>query len=311
VTKAGFRRSVPKSGLLLVMVLTIAAGATGQDVLTVPFNLERDKVIIPTSVNGSRPLKLILDTGMGFDGVYLFHKSALGLIDTTGAIEVRVPGAGGGEPSTATMIETGRLGFGEVSVTGQRVLVSHSPHTQSFPTDGVIGWNLFGHYVVEIDYDRQRILLRDTAYVPTDSSWARVPVEMRRNLPFFDLTVEVTSGEVVPMRVYIDLASSDALELLVSPAQKFTMPDNLEEGYLATGLSGDIHGQTGRSERARIGEFEVHDIPTVFAPAAVRSKQEGADGILGNAFVRRFNIIFDYPHSSLWIRPNKTFDLPF
>jgi hypothetical protein len=302
-------------GILIGMVLitlTILAGAVAaKEDLIVPFNIDRNKVIIPTSVNGSPPLLLILDTGMGFDGVYLFHNDALGLIDTTGAIEVRVPGAGSGEASKATMIETGRIGFGDVTVGDQRVIVSHSEHTQSFPTDGVIGWNLFGHYIVEIDYDSQRIFLHDTTYAPPDSGWTMLPVELRNNLPFFDVTVQVIAGEVVPMQVYIDLASGDALELLVHPKQKFTMPKDLTPGNLGTGLSGDINGYSGRSVRMQIGGYELHDIRTSFAPAKVRSKQGDTDGILGDDLIRRFNIIFDYPHSRLYIRPNKTFELPF
>lgn len=291
--------------------MAASSQSAAQEAPAVPFDLDRNRIIVPTSVNGSQPLRLILDTGMGFDGVYLFHKEALNLIDTTGAIEVRVPGAGGGEPSTATMIETGRIVFGDVSVAGQRVIVSHSQHTQRFPTDGVIGWNLFGHYIVEIDYDQLRIFLHDTAYAPSDSDWVSVPIELKNNLPFFDVTVEVIAHEVKPMRVYIDLASGDALELLVHQGQIFTMPDSLVASNLGTGLSGDINGQYGRSVRLQIGGYDLYDIRTAFAPREVRSKQKGADGILGNDLIRRFNIIFDYPHSRLLLRPDKTFRVPF
>jgi len=296
---------------MLIIAMTAPAQIIAQETPEVPFNLDRSKVIVPTSVNGSEPLRLILDTGMGFDGVYLFHEELLDLIDTTGSIEVRVPGAGGGEPSTATMIENGQIDFGDVSVTGQRIIVSHSAHTQGFPTDGVIGWNFFGHYIVEIDYDQQLILLHDTTYAPPDSIWVIIPVEMKKNLPFFEVTAEVIPHEVSQMQVYIDLASSEALELLVHKDQKFTMPDSLMQSNLGTGLSGDINGQYGRSERIQIGGYDLHNIRTAFAPASVRSKQEGADGILGNDLIRRFNIIFDYPHSRLLIKPNQTFDAPF
>jgi hypothetical protein len=108
---------------ILIIVLTIPVSAFGAEIPKVPFTLDRNRIIIPTSVNGSQPLKLILDTGMRFDGVYLFHESALKLIDTTGAVEARVPGAGVGEASVTTMIETGHVKFGEVSLTSQRVLV--------------------------------------------------------------------------------------------------------------------------------------------------------------------------------------------
>ncbi len=309
---------ITKFSIISAILIVVASGSLlgicrGSDIVVpqVPFNLDRNRVIVPTSVNGSRPLNLILDTGMGFDGTYLFHKEFIDMMDTTGAIEVRVPGAGSGEASTARMIENGTLRFGDVVVDSQRVIISYSEHTQTFPTDGVIGWNLFGHYTVEINYDSEMIMLHDPAGFTADSSWTPIPVTMKENLPFFDGRLEVVDGEIVPVILYIDLASGDALELLIGKDQKFSMPDKIDSGYLGTGLSGDIHGYRGRSRHLWLSEFMLTDVATAFAPAGVRSKQEGADGILGNDCIRRFNIVFDYAHSQILIKPNTYFSLPF
>jgi hypothetical protein len=309
-------QSSSKTSVIFILILLLAAvsvsGITiSTDVKQVPFKLERNRVIIPTSVNGSPPYDLILDTGMGFDGVYLFHKEFANEIDTTGSIEVRVPGAGSGEASTAVMIESGRLEFGDVTVDSQRVIISNSPHTQGFPTDGVIGWNLFGHYTVEINYDTELITLHDTAAFKADSSWFSLPITLKNGLPFFESKVEVIDGEILDMTMYIDLASGDAIELLTGPNQKYTLPEALDSGYLATGLSGDIHGYRGWSRHLWLGDFMLSDIATLFAPEKVRSKQEGADGILGNDCIRRFNVVFDYTNRQLHLKPSKYFNVAF
>ena len=308
---------IPRAFLLLLTVPVIVfSGLPANDnfvniekALTVPFKLDRNRVIIPTVVNDSKPLDLILDTGMRFDGVYLFHKELVDEIDTSGAIEVQVGGAG--EASTAIMIETGRIKFGGVAIASQRVLISRSPLTQTFPTDGVIGWNFFGHYTVEIDYDREIISLRDTSEVQKDSTWQMIPITLKKDIPFIDGVLEVIDGETVPVSLYIDLASGDALELLTKPDQKFTLPDSLVDNYLGIGLSGDIYGQKGRIKKLSIASFDLLNVLTAFAPAEVRSKQEGADGILGNDCIRRFNVIFDYTHGRLYFKPNSFFNTPF
>jgi len=297
--------------IILFAAISVPAITIRSDILQVPFKLERNRVIIPTSVNGSPPYNLILDTGMGFDGIYLFHKEFPDEIDTTGSIEVHVPGAGSGEASTAIMIESGSLEFGEVSVDSQRVIISKSLHTQGFPTDGVIGWNLFGHYTVEINYDTESIKLHDMTDFKADSTWVSIPITLKNGLPFLKGKVEVVDGETVPMTMYIDLASGDALELLTGANQKYTLPENLDSGYLATGLSGDIHGYRGWSRHLWLGEFMLSDIATVFAPEKVRSKQEGADGILGNDCIRRFNVVFDYTNRKLHLKPSKYFRTAF
>lgn len=302
-----------------IVIICLAIGYTGcnkadinqANSIRVPFELVRNKVILPVSVNGSDKLNIILDTGMRFDGIYLFHEELVDKIDTTGAIEVRVPGAGAGEASTAVMIETGHIRFGDVEIDSQKVIISKSAHTQTFPTDGVIGWNLFGHYTVEINYDDEYITLHDTTDYAADPSWHKVPVNMVGGMPFFDCEVEVTGGDNVTMHTYIDLASGDALELLTGREQKFKMPENLEHGYLGTGLSGDIHGQRGVAEKLSLGQYTLYDITTLFAPAEVRSKQGNGDAILGNDVIRRFNIVFDYPRSRLLLKPSKYFDTPF
>ena len=277
----------------------------------VHFQTNRNRVIIPLSVNDSKPLNIILDTGMRFDGVYLFHESFLDMINTADAIEVRVPGAGAGEASTALMIETGQLKFGDVVIDSQRVIISRSAHTQGFPTDGVIGWNLFGHYTVEINYDDEIITLHDTAGYEAGAGWKELPVRLKDGMPFFICDVEINEGEIVPLECYIDLASGDALELLTGPDQKFTMPDNLEDSYLGTGLSGDIHGQVGRVRKFTIAGYDISDIPAAFVKGDVRSKQDSGECILGNNLIRRFNIIFDYHRSRLLLKPGKHFDKPF
>lgn len=277
----------------------------------VPFKIERNMVIIPVSVNGSDPYDLILDTGMGFDGIYMFHKEFVNEIDTSGAIEVRTPGAGADESSSGIMIENGILRFGDVTVDSQRVVILQSEYTQGFSADGVIGWNLFGHYTVEIDYDSRIIILHDMESFQANSGWQMIPITLKKNLPFFAGELEVIEGENLPVTLYIDLASDEALELLVEPGQRFTLPDSLEEDYLGTGLSGDIYGHRGRSKRLCLAGYNLHDIPTSFAPAKVRSKQEGADGILGGGLIMRFNMVFDYTNECLYVRPSKYFEIAF
>ena len=174
-----------------------------------------------------------------------------------------------------------------------------------------MGWNLFGHYAVKIDYDAELITLFDTTGFVADSTWTAIPMSLRNGTPFLEGELEVIEGEKVPVSLYIDLASDEALELLLSPNQKFTVPEGLPESYLGTGLSGDIHGRRGAVKRLSVDRFVLHDIPTAFAPADVRSKQEGADGVLGNDYIRRFNVIFDYSHELLYLKPNKSYGVAF
>lgn len=287
--------------------------APGDSVLLthIPFELERNRTIVKVRVADSRPLRLLLDTGMPMDGVYLFHSEIEDEIALDGAIDVLIPGAGGGEPSTGIMAELVPLSAGDVVFGRQRVVVSRSEQTQGFPSDGTIGWSLFGHNAVELNYDNMLITLHPPGTFAPDASWQAIPITLKRNIPWITASVDVLGEGSVPVECYIDFASGEAVELLVRPDAKFPIPENLGQAYLGTGLSGDIHGGVGRVASLTIGTHTLHDVAAVFPPAEVRSKQGNADAIIGNQSLRRFNLVFDYDASTLWISQNGAFGEPF
>jgi hypothetical protein len=67
-------------------------------------------------------------------------------------------------------------------------------------------------------------------------------------------------------------------------------------------LSGDIRGQRGRIAWVGLGPHRVNDLEVAFTPAEVRSKQPGADAVIGNGLLRRFNSIFDYRAERMYLK---------
>jgi hypothetical protein len=200
---------------------------------------------------------------------------------------------------------------GKLKFTNQRVIILQSDRMAGFPSDGVIGYTLFGNYVVEVDYDKMIIRLHESE-IEVDSSWGSLHMTFKDNrIPWIDAAVNIQGDEEVPISCYIDLASRDALELLIRDTIKFTLPEKLEDAYLGRGLSGDIYGQKGVISSLKLGSFYLENVETHFAPAEIRSKQENADGIIGNNTLRRFNVIFDYEGSRLYLKPNSYFSEPF
>jgi hypothetical protein len=280
--------------------------------LEVPFKVERNKIILPVRVHNSRELKVILDTGMHFTGLLLYNTDLNDSVILEQATEVLVPGAGTDSGSPALMIDSGTFHVGKIEFVDQRIIVLQSDRMKGLPSDGVTGYSLFGTYVVEVDYDRMLLILHDPDTRTIESSWESLPLTFKDNMiPWLEATINVSGNAEIPVSLYIDLASSEALELLVRDNMKYALPQKLEDYYLGTGLSGDIYGQKGRISSLKIGSFYLKDIPTAFAPAEVRSKQEGADGVLGNNVLRRFNVIFDYEKERLYIKPTTHFAEPF
>ena len=126
-----------------------------------------------------------------------------------------------------------------------------------------------------------------------------------------DAKIVIENEEPVSISCYIDYASAEAIELLLKTGQKYSIPKETKEVYLGRGISGDIYGKKGKITKVILGSFELNNVPAALASAEVRSRQTGADGVIASNLLRRFNLIFDYAHRKLYIKPNTHFSDPF
>lgn len=270
-----------------------------------PFEVTNNKVLVSVRVGNSRLLRIALDTGMGFDGLLLYESPGESAVPGP-HYEVRIPGAGSGEPARGLMSESASFRFGPVELAGQRVVWLVDGSMSGFTSDGVMGYSMFGHWVVELDYDRMVASLHEPGGFVPDSTWTALPMELHKNnMPWIKMKASVKGEEPVELDCYIDLPASDEVVFLVREDAKFPMPDSLEPYYLGRGLSGDIHGWRGRVARVELDTFRVGDIVASFAPDSARSKQPGADAVVCGGLLGRFNTVYDYAGGRLYIRPNK------
>ncbi len=277
-------------------------GVAGREI---PIELRGGVVTVPVKVGPERVLRIVLDTGMGFDGVLLYEP----LPESTfpGPVyEVKIPGAGAGEPARGLMAESASFSAGPVRFSGQRMVWLVDSLMSGFQSDGVMGYSLFGHWIVELDYDRKMMTLHEPGAFRPDSSWTVVPTELRENnIPWVKLRASIGGEEPIELDCYIDLAANDEIVFLVRDDAKFRMPDGLEPAYLGRGLSGDVHGWKGRAALVELDTFRLRDVPIAFAPAAMGTKQSGADASIGGRLLSRFNTIYDYAGGRLYVRPRK------
>lgn len=255
--------------------------------------------------------EIIFDSGMSFDGVLIYNRDYCDSIKLPNAVIVQIPGAGDEEPSRGLMIDPAEFMLGELTMKNQKIIVLQNDIFKGFPSNGVMGYSILGHYVTKIDYDKNEMTLYDSGKVKIDDGWTGIPLYFKRNIPCIDAKIVIGDEEPVLLSTYIDYASSESVELLEKPEMKFSLPIETEDAYLGRGLSGDIYGKKGRITKLIIGPYELNYINAAFAPEKTRSKVENTDGILGNGVFKRFNLIFDYANKKLYLKPNSHFNEPF
>ena len=302
---------LPALGILLG-ILPYFSYAAGEAAYIIPIEAARGRTLVTVRVGEVEVPRILLDSGMPFDGVMIYNPAYADSLDLTNAIDVKIPGAGGGDASNGAMLDSAVFTVGNLEMTNQRIILLKSDAYKGFPTNGIIGYSIFGHYATELDYDKSVMILHDADSLRADSTWTTIPMYFKdNNIPWIDVLIATEDEAPVLVSAYIDYASGDAIELLERPEMKFALPRETKKAHLGRGLSGDIYGKTGRISRLIIGGYELTDVPAAIAPAAVRSKQKDADAILGNGSLSKFNLIFDYAGKRLYIKPNASFKKPF
>ncbi|MFC2158864.1 aspartyl protease family protein [Acidobacteriota bacterium] len=239
---------------------------------TIPFQLVRNKTIVSVRINESREFRVILDTGMPSEGVLLFNSDTADNLNLTSSERMRIRGAGEGIESFAIRANAEKISLGDKAFLNQNILILQNDVMGRSSLDGVVGYTLFKSGVVQIDYDSQIITLHDPSRFEIDSSWKSFELFFNENnIPCLDVSISISGEKSKTARVYIDSASSEALEVLVKPDMAFDLPKNLTEKHLGRGLSGDIYGKFGQVAELKIGPFALNNVPTAFPLKSVRS----------------------------------------
>src|SRR5437763_15319312 len=121
----------------------------GKSAVEVPFEVEGNWMVIPVSINGSRPLRFVLDTGA--QGTFLQNTVVADSLDLkiTGKVQIRGAGGAAGEASVA---ENVTFNIGGIELSNGNLVISPPPSQgmrMVSNRDGGIGRIVFETLVVE------------------------------------------------------------------------------------------------------------------------------------------------------------------
>ena len=296
-------------GTGLLSLIYLFPGYT-QEVTRVPFEATNNRTYVTVKIGNLTIPYILLDTGFGSDGLMLFKEAYRDSLELDHAMAAQIGGAGSGEDARALVFDSVSFSLGNAVFLNQRMIILRG--NSGFFANGLLGYSIFGHYVTAFDYDRNTM----TLYAPdqfeiNEPDWSVIPLYFKDNqIPWVDAAASIDQEDPVSLSMYIDFAAGDEIVLLEKPDMKFTLPAETEQVLIGKGLSGDIYGKTGTISKLILGPYELARIKGSFTDADVRSRQDNADGILGNKSLRRFNLIFDYFNRKLYLQPNSHFSDP-
>lgn len=286
----------------------------GKSFVEVPFAVESNLMVIPVSVNGSRPLRYVLDTGA--QGTSLNNPEIIDSLNLkiTGTMPVRGAG-GGGAASEVSIAENVNFNIGGIELSGGRLGVRRLPKDSPFlaTSDGVIGRIVFSTLVVEVDWEKRVVRFYDPAKYKYSGKGTVLPLTFDDGgRPYTTANVRLSGDKSVPVKLIVDTGASHALSLEVGTKPEIKFPEGATKIVLGRGGSGDITGYAGRVKSFELGGQTFQNVPTSFPDESLGvGRNDGRNGNLGSGLLRRFKVIYDYSRKQMIVEPNKFVGEPF
>jgi len=283
----------------------------------VPFRLIGGVIVVPVRINGSRPLNMILDTGMSAGIVLLFHSELGQEIGLKYAQEVELGGAGGGRGRPKANLAVGaQVGISDIVQTNQQIVVMNEPReTSRWTFDGIIGKSILDSHAVEIDYQGSVLIVHDPSMFKPENSDPGIPIALENGLPVIDASIDTEEEKGIPIKLIVDLGNRNSLVFNVNPRKKIYFPKRTLSTVIGRGVQGELLGKVGRLPKLKVGEFALHDVIAFFASEEGNTGAGPAgyvfDGNVGYGVLERFRVVFDYPQRRMFLIPREKTFQPF
>ncbi|MNK62570.1 hypothetical protein D3C87_817550 [compost metagenome] len=283
---------------------------------TVPFKLINNLIFIPIKVNGVE-LNFLLDSGV--EETILFSMEEKQEVSFNNVVKIKLRGLGSEEEieglkSTKNILETHGLKSNDHTVF---IILDQSFNLSShigIPVNGIIGYKFFKNNLVEVNYQKKRIMVHSKSakyQAKLDKQFKVVPITIERAKPYI-MTKATVNDEEIPAKLLIDIGNSDAF--WVFDNDKIKLPNKNFPDFLGKGFSGDIEGHRAKIDKFSIDEFDFRK-PIVSFPDSISIRNvkmvPGRIGSVGGEVLKRFTLVLDYGEKKLYLKKNSKFGEPF
>jgi hypothetical protein len=256
---------------------------------TIPFTIRRNRIYIEGSINGSAPLQIQFDLGTTGS---VYNAQSLGRAPITWDESDVLHNSDGRNAVPASRQNTIRIG--NMEWRGQRLVQARNMERYE---DLIVGNSLFRDRIVEIDYDRSQLRVHAVS-APGTTGFMRQSLALHLNvIPLIEAELLV-DGTRIKQWYMFDTGHSGPLLLSARQNREHQLASRLGAWF---GFGGR---KTFRARGFRIGGLEM--------PAATAVVETYSDvnrgkshGLLGNAWLRHFNVILDNRQGAIWLAPTR------
>lgn len=279
----------------------------------IPFKMIRNLMVIPLKINGQGPFNFVLDSGVGL--VLISDAHLADSLKLNYLRSIKIVGLGGDNDLDAYITEPLTLSVGRAlgdyipTAVLQKDVFNLSQYV-GMPIHGLLGYEFFSSFITKINYDTQTITLFPPrrAYFPRKGY--RIPITIEERKPYLEAQISFDGKSTQKVKLVIDSGAGHPVSLESNNGIPFAVPDVNIAGNLGVGLAGPISGYFGRIPSMKLGKYELKQLIAAFPnydDVGAKIRVSGRNGNLGNQVLKRFEIVFDYGRSALYLKPSSAY----
>ncbi len=292
--------------------------ASGDRALGIPFDFSNDHLMVLGSVNGSKPLWFLIDTGA--EGNYL-NSSRLAEMGLTEFGRSTTSGGGGSTGLGATHVD--RLTVGGATLLGQRDAVldiASIERVYGVPMGGLLGMDFIDRFTMAVDYDRKVIDLYTPGRDAAVKRGIRVPFIVEEGHPHVPGSIVVDDGPAIPTDWIIDSGAAESCNLTAPFVREHRLLERARRTpapapSTVPGTENQFYTQSvvrGHLRAIAVGSVSVHDVPLNLQQGARGAYSSPSfSGTIGQRLLSHFNTTYDYTSRAIWFAPNRASAAPF
>lgn len=296
--------------LLVLFVSFIAKARMIEDtpIGEIPFAIAGDsRIYITAHVNGSDSLRFLVDTGAS--SIVLNTNSPKLKSYIHNGESANNLGTSGENIVTYSHDNTVIVG----SIQYDKAGCAHIPYPPEY-WDGVFGLNGLAAFNIEINYDDFKIYCYPKEKLTVDNSYISLPFIYKYDVPFIHLPIKL-NGSLHNLLLEVDTGSDRVIDLNTPFVNRNNLLDTQKP--FATSRIASSDGGSGDLKNVFFDEVVVgpYIMPKVAGAFSTLSSgmqsKDDIDGMIGNNFLKRFNLLIDFKTNILYLQPNNFYYAPF
>lgn len=286
--------------------------------VVIPFEFINNLIFVPVMINGEE-LTFLLDTGV--EQTILFSLDEKEEVPLFNLEKLKLKGLGSKEAIDSYKSSKNKVQLKDMVDFNHEIYIIldqdfNFSSQVGIPVNGILGYNFFRNHIVEIDYDRKRIIVYEHTNKRIKSrlqKFTKDSITIEEKKPYIISNFK-SEDMVVPAKLLIDTGNSDAVWVFTNKTDKIKLPSKNIEDYLGRGFSGNVYGKRGRMRSFEFGK-KTFDFPLVTFPDSTSVKNvafvPNRVGSVGSEIISRFTVVFDYLNHAIYTKPNSQINQPF